>query len=463
MITLDNNVLGIRCPNVHPDAHAQLEFKRTLRIPDDEEVHGLPAGLGCFPLRHVEDFSEGLDELTLRRGGILMPMHRSEAMWINFKGGGRGLFGDAYPFAIKVAAGKVNALTGGAWSPVLSAEEQDYIVIPAQPWIDGFAISKGIIRQFVAERLGEGFSAEEQLTGKAEFGGLQILAYPMKAERYLDILRAREEAERAREEAARAWELRRRIDRLRERLTPFSEFSDRARSTAASAMATLSEIENRLGQASEVSRTGEVPEPDRILAELRGLVDRWNSQVSELAKILPNECNQDEEELETPRFLQRSAEVRSTYCMTGVQESPPSSFSRSTVGKRSSMGLGGGGRMRQEIYVDPYGVDAWDQSAGSRCFVHLVEAAQWEEISGGPAPTEPPSQKDYKKKGLPWFDYYAPEKGAVSGSKLLAGLKSWGSMYGKGPGASEGKSGPVIQLGTATRITGVVSEGVDDN
>ena len=127
-----------------------------------------------------------------------------------------------------------------------------------------------------------------------------------------------------------------------------------------------------------------------------------------------------------------------------------------------SMGLGGGGRMRQEIYNDPYGVDAWDQSAGSRCFVHLVDAAQWAEISGGPAPTEPPSQKDYEKKGLPWFDYYAPEKGAVSGSKLLAGLKSWGSMYGKGPGASEGKSGPVIQLGTATRITGVVSEGVDD-
>jgi len=72
MITLDNNVLGIRCPNVHPDAHAQLEFQRTLRIPDDEQVHGLPAGLGSFPLRHVEDFSEGLDELTLRRGGILM-------------------------------------------------------------------------------------------------------------------------------------------------------------------------------------------------------------------------------------------------------------------------------------------------------------------------------------------------------------------------------------------------------
>lgn len=437
MITLDDDVLDIRCPNVHPDAHAQLEFQRTLRIPDDEKVHALPAGLGCFPLRHVEDFSAGLDEVTLRRGGIMMPMHRSEAMWINFKGGSRRSSGGAYPFAIKVAAGKVNALTGGAWSTVLSAEEQDYIVIPAQPWIDGFAISKGIIRQFVAERLGEGFSAEEQLTGKAEFGGLQIIAYPMKAERYLDILRAREAEARARERS-------RRIERLRELLSPFSEFSDGARSVAAAATATLAEIEHTLRDAGKVSPTGDVPDPDRILAELHGLLARWNSQVGELAKLSPHDFNTSD----------------AMYSMSLAEEIP--SFRRVMPARMASMGLGGGGRMRQEIYADPYGVDAWDQSAGSRCFVHLVDAAQWAEISGGPAPTEPPSQKDYEKKGLPWFDYYAPEKGAVSGSKLLAGLKSWGSMYGKGPGAAVGKGGPAIQLGTAQRFSNVVSEGAGD-
>lgn len=452
MITLDANVLEIRCPNVHPDAHARLEFQRTLRIPDDEQVHALPAGLGCFPLRHVEDFSDGLDEVTLRRGGILMPMHRSEAMWINFKGGSRMPSGAAYPFAIKVAAGKVNALTGGAWSPVLSAEEQDYIVIPAQPWIDGFAISKGIIRQFVAERLGEGFSAEEQLTGKAEFGGLQIVAYPMKAEGYLEVLRVHEEAERAREAEARARERHRRIERLHEMLSPFSGFSDRARSMTAAASATLAEIEHRLGRAGDLGPTDDGPDPNHLLAELRALVARWNSQVSELAKISPNECR-------SPNEIDfASYEIR---CESAL-EVPMVLRRLASAEPMRSMGLGGGGRMRQEIYTDPYGIDAWDQSAGSRCFVHLVDAALWAGLSGGPAPTEPPSQKDYEKKGLPWFDYYAPEKGAVSGSKLLAGLKSWGSMYGNGTGASEGKSGPVIQLGTAPRFSGVVSEGVGD-
>ena len=40
------------------------------------------------------------------------------------------------------------------------------------------------IRQFVAMPLGEGFTAEEQITGKAEHGGLQIIVYPMKHEAY---------------------------------------------------------------------------------------------------------------------------------------------------------------------------------------------------------------------------------------------------------------------------------------
>ena len=56
--------------------------------------------------------------------------------------------------------------------------------MPEQPWLDGYCVEKGVIRQFVAMPLGSGYSAEEQITGKAEHGGLQILAYPMKREIY---------------------------------------------------------------------------------------------------------------------------------------------------------------------------------------------------------------------------------------------------------------------------------------
>ncbi len=40
-------------------------------------------------------------------------------------------------------------------------------------------MQKGVIRQFVAMPLGEGYTAEEQITGQAEFGGMQIEIFPM--------------------------------------------------------------------------------------------------------------------------------------------------------------------------------------------------------------------------------------------------------------------------------------------
>lgn len=195
MITLENDQLIFRFPELHDRATLAVDFQRTCRIPDDGQEYPLPAGLGRFPLQHVDDFASRLDEKTRERAGVMLPMHPSEAMWINFP----KVDWLAYPLALKIAAGKVNAVTGGPWSPDLNSDPQDYLVVPHQPWIDGFAISKGVIRQFVAERLGGGFSVEEQLTGKSEFGGLQIIAYPMKAERYHAVI-WRPEMERRGEE-----------------------------------------------------------------------------------------------------------------------------------------------------------------------------------------------------------------------------------------------------------------------
>jgi hypothetical protein len=85
---------------------------------------------------------------------------------------------------VKIAAGKINAVTGSTWENKLSAEPQNYVVVPEQPWLDGFCIAKGKIRQFVAMPLGQGYTAEEQLTGAAAHGGIQIVAFPMRAALY---------------------------------------------------------------------------------------------------------------------------------------------------------------------------------------------------------------------------------------------------------------------------------------
>ena len=49
MIELKNDSLVFTFPEVHPDAALTMQFQRTLRIPDDEEVYPLPPGLGTFP------------------------------------------------------------------------------------------------------------------------------------------------------------------------------------------------------------------------------------------------------------------------------------------------------------------------------------------------------------------------------------------------------------------------------
>lgn len=183
MIELQNDSLVFRFPDVHRDAVLRIGFQRTLRIPDDDKKYPLPPGLGLFPLRHLDDFPDSVPELWMQHGGVMLPMYQSEALWINFSGD--------YPFAIKVAAGKINAVTGEDWTDGLHRDPQDYMVAPGQPWLDGFCVEKGLVRQFVAMPLGSGYSAEEQLTGKAEHGGLQIVAFPLKREAYERISKER--------------------------------------------------------------------------------------------------------------------------------------------------------------------------------------------------------------------------------------------------------------------------------
>ena len=178
-IEVTEDRLLYRFLGIHMIANLKIDLQRTLRIPDDNREHYLPPGLGRFPLSRVDDYSDNLPDKWNQHGGVFLPMYQAEAMWINFRGD--------YPMAVKIAAGKVNAVTGKAWTEELSEEPQDYLVVPDQPWLDGFCVEKGLIRQFVAMPLGEGYTVEEQLTGEAEHGGLQIAVYPMKRAVYAEM------------------------------------------------------------------------------------------------------------------------------------------------------------------------------------------------------------------------------------------------------------------------------------
>ncbi len=182
MIELKNDQLVFSFPDVHPHAKLAINFQRTLRIPDDDKTYPLPPGLGAFPLRHVDDYATSVPAGWQEHGGVMMPMYQAEALWLTFNPDHDTERYAAYPFAIKIATGKIDAVTGKGWSNGLHRGPQDYMVAPGQPWLDGYCVEKGVIRQFVAMLLGAGYTAEEQVTGKAEHGGLQVVVYPMKRE-----------------------------------------------------------------------------------------------------------------------------------------------------------------------------------------------------------------------------------------------------------------------------------------
>lgn len=100
------------------------------------------------------------------------------------------------------------------------------------------------------------------------------------------------------------------------------------------------------------------------------------------------------------------------------------------------MGLGAGGRMRQEISEDPFSLDDWDMAATDRVFITLLHAKDWKTVTGEAAPNAPPTARDYSRAGLPWFEYYSKDQEALPGSATLSGVKSVGNVFKVKTGAT---------------------------
>jgi hypothetical protein len=157
-----------------------LNFQRTLRIPDDGGTYPLPPGLGTFPICRIEEYKERVPGTWAEHGGVFIPMYQREALWISFQ--------SRYwkPNAVKIAVGKVNAVSGKPWDQNLLPDENDYLVCPPQPWLDGINAGEGYICQFVAMPLGMGYTVEAQVTGEEKFGGIQIIVYEPKPGKFPD-------------------------------------------------------------------------------------------------------------------------------------------------------------------------------------------------------------------------------------------------------------------------------------
>ena len=278
MITLFRNCLSVSFDHIQSDARAMISFERTLRIPGDDQEYPLPPGLGEFPIKFTETSRAPVS--WRRPDAVMLPMWPSEAMWISVNGGN-------HPCAIKIATGGINALTGEALVPGLS-EQQDYIVVPVQPWVDGYVIETGVVRQFVATRLGEGHSVAEQLLASPDPVSLQLMFFAMTAER----------------------------NRRR--------FAD----------------------------------------------------------------------------MQRAS------------------------GSGRALAVGAGGKIRQDIYCDPYGISAWVSEPVATIDIFLVPADAWRRLTGNRPPARAPTPEDYTAAGLPWFDYFDRSSRPMTSSSSLTGIRA---------------------------------------
>jgi len=88
------------------------------------------------------------------------------------------------------------------------------------------------------------------------------------------------------------------------------------------------------------------------------------------------------------------------------------------------MGLSAGGKMKQKIYKDKYGIDYWDQNNFGRVYVHIVNSSMYKKITGKEPPPTPVSAKTYTEYGYPWYDLYDENKQGVKKSDILSNVKS---------------------------------------
>ncbi len=328
-------------------------FQRTLRLPDDGRDHPLPPGLGAFPLRRIEDLGGTTPAAWKARGGIAMPMYQGEALWLNFS----VAYSGAMAGAVKIGAGGINAVHGEAWQGGLHKTPQDYVVVPGQPWLDGFCVEKGVVRQFVAMPLGQGYTAEEQITGEAKQGGVQVGVVPL---------------------------------------------GDGAR---------FRELEPRLPRGLDAVLPGLLPQP-----------------------VIP------------------PAPER----MYSMAFGPPPPCAAPSAAAPGAMGLGAGGRMKQEIFHDPRPLDDYALDLGEACFVHVLNSQAWRACTGEDPPQPPVTADEYRRYNLPWFDYYRDDARAVEGSGILARIKSvfaiakekQSSVFAGDPSLPDL---PVVHLGPADR------------
>ncbi|KAL4986745.1 hypothetical protein BDW68DRAFT_178446 [Aspergillus falconensis] len=424
------------------DGRLELSFHRTLRMPDDDKTHPLPASRGLFPLYNVEAFASRLPERITKRGGVFFPMWQREALWIKFDHRGVNTH-----YAIRVNIGHINAVSG--LDIYETSDKQDYVVVPGQAWLDGIAVSPGVVRQFVAMPLGSGYTVEGQVSGKEKFGGIQIEVIP-SYERYTRTFSYSTEKGfvnyAAEHDTPRDCALK---DGDKVVMAPEpSTFRGQARlCDFLDGGQSFGEIESLhlkgayikpsedLASTSSRWRSSVVPRcprPERHVGKF-GSSNSRGDHVYNYSSVLSNvTLGSGDGDDGDDGLLGMGHESSSRDFVFGLRSSRPhrTTKSRSNQPNKSlrEMGIAAGGKLMQDIVQDTSPKGVWNTARAKLLDIHILQPSDFEAVTHIIPPRSPITTEDYIKAGIPFYALEEDPVQRLDGSAVLAGVKSVSAM-----------------------------------
>ncbi|KAH3745098.1 Ubiquitin-60S ribosomal protein L40 [Pelomyxa schiedti] len=416
-----------------------VSFNKTLRIPDDGKDYPLPPGLGQFPLEPLESCHNVPASWTSEGASTscVMPMRQCEAMWMSFK--------STRPAAVKVCIGGVNAVTGGNSTNGLAEKgEQDYVVCPQQPWLDGIHVSPDVIRQFVAMPLGSGYTVEGQLTGKEQVGGLEIRVYPRVSKDFEAFSIGKPEADSMvplditktpRELGLQEGDL---VSLKSKEFMPprpalLGDIVPTTTNRVTFSCSVMPEFQLFVKTLTGKTQTIEV-RPTTTVDELKHLLQESEGIPGVQQRLLFSGKQLDNDRTLTDYRVQRESTLHLVLRLRGGGD--PDEY--------KAMGFAAGGKMKQKIYKDPLGIHEWFQGSCMKFVVHVANSMMWRNLTGRDMPESQVTAKKYTEAGLPWFDLYDESIPALSTAPpALNAVKSVAQMDQEGHGSHGVETTPV--------------------